>query len=165
MTKSKDIEIRHSLEEDGPYLAKWLEEPGILRWFPMINEREIEDAVKIWIGYTKIKSNLTAVYNGTPCGMAILYIQPFQKLAHTCLLAIIVDKDLRGKGIGALLLDELTKLAKKQFHIETLHLEVYEENPAKRLYERAGFTEFGYMAHFLKEEGRYRGKCFMQKKL
>lgn len=162
---TKDIKIRHTLEEDAPYLTKWLEEPGILRWFPMINEREVEDAVKIWVGYAKLKANLTAVHNGTPCGMANLYIQPFKKLAHTCLFAIIVDKDFRGKGIGTLLLEELTKLAKKQFHIEILHLEVYEENPAKKLYEKAGFKEFGFQAHFLKEDGKYRGKYYMQKRL
>lgn len=160
-----EIEIRHTLEEDAPFLNKWLHEPGILRWFPMINDREIEDAVKIWMGYSKIKGNLTAVYEGNPCGMAVLYIQPFKKLAHTCLFAIIVDKDMRSKGIGTKLLDELMILAKKQFHIEILHLEVYEENPAKRLYDRAGFQQFGFQAHFLKEEGKYRGKYYMQKYL
>ena len=78
-----------------------------------------------------------------PCGMANLYIQPYRKLAHTCLFAIIVKEDMRGKGIGKAMLDYVMEHAKTRFNIEILHLEVYEGNPAKRLYERAGFTEFG----------------------
>ena len=31
------IEIRPANPEEGPYLAKWLADPAILRWFPMID--------------------------------------------------------------------------------------------------------------------------------
>ena len=57
------------------------------------------------------------------------------------------------------------KLAKEEFHIELLHLEVYEGNPAIRLYERFGFVKYGEHPHFIKEEGRYLSKILMQKLL
>jgi GNAT superfamily N-acetyltransferase len=162
---SPPLTFRFTLPEDGTHLAVWLTEPSILRWFPMYDAREIDDAVRIWVSYARIHAALTAEWEGKPCGMANLYIQPFRKLAHTCLFSVIVQKELRGKGIGKALLDELLKLAKTKFHIEILHLEVYEGNPAKRLYERLGFEEFGCQKQFIKEDGTYLDKFFMQKTL
>jgi putative acetyltransferase len=163
--KEGDLQIRLTVFEDAPYLMEWLSKPDALCWFPMFDAREIEDAVRIWVSYAKIQAGLTATLNGVPCGMATLYIQPFKKLAHTCLFSIIVREDMRGKGVGKALLTELIKKAKEQFQIEVLHLEVYEGNPAKKLYETLGFRPFGYQAHFIKDKGEYIGKFFMQREL
>jgi len=165
MNNLADLKIRLTTFEDAPYLMKWVSQPDILRWFPMCDAREIEDAVRIWVGYSKFQACLTAEWQGVPCGMANLYIQPFKKLAHTCLFAIIVQEEMRGKGVGKALLTELMKHAKEKFHIEILHLEVYDGNPAKKLYERLGFVEFGHQTHFIKEDGKYLGKILMQKYL
>ncbi len=166
MTDRPDnIKIRFTLEEDAPLLKRWLSDPQILRWFPMCDEREIDDAVRIWVSYSKIQACLTALWDGVPCGMANLYIQSFKKLSHTCLLSIIVDERFRGKGVGKALLEELAILAKEKFHIEILHLEVYEGNPARRLYERMGFIYYGIHKRFIKERGEYLSKVFMQKEL
>jgi len=159
------LSIRFTKEEDAPFLTKWLNDPIILKWFPMLTDREIEDSVRIWMAYSKFHANLTAEWEGAPCGMANLYIQPYKKLAHQCLFAIIVDKDHRGRGIGTALMQDLMKLAKETFNIEILHLEVYEGNPAIHLYQRLGFKEFGFQKHFIKEKGEYLGKIFMQKSL
>jgi putative acetyltransferase len=161
--KDSRLSIRFTKEEDAPFLTKWLTDPVILRWFPMLNDREIEDAVRIWMGYCKYEATLTAEWEGKPCGMANLYLQPYKKLAHQCLFAIIVEESYRGKGIGTALLQDLMKLAKEKFRIEMLHLEVYEGNPAIHLYQRLGFKEFGFQKHFIKEKGEYLGKIFMQK--
>ncbi len=164
MTKP-ELTIRLTRLEDASPLMQWLMDPKILSWFPMIDAREVEDAVRIWIGYSRMEAGLTAECNGEPCGMANLYIQPYKKLMHTCLLSIIVKESMRGKGIGAALLKELMQYAKEKFKIEILHLEVYEGNPAQRLYERLGFKAFGSQVHFIKENGKYLGKTFMQKQL
>ncbi len=162
---SSPLTFRTTIADDAPYLLRWLSDPKILRWFPMFDAREIEDAVRIWIGYSKIEAGITALYHSEPCGMANLYIQPYKKLAHTCLFSIIVSEEMRGKGVGKQLLDHLMKYAKEKFKIEILHLEVYEGNPAKHLYERAGFKEFGCQTHFIKENGKYIPKIFMQRNL
>jgi putative acetyltransferase len=151
--------------EDTPHLLRWLSDPKILRWFPMFDAREIEDAVRIWIGYSRIESGITAEWNKEPVGMANLYIQPYKKLVHTCLFSVIVKEEMRGKGVGKALIEELMKHAKEKFKIEILHLEVYEGNPAKHLYDRLGFKEFGCQTRFIKEDGKYIAKIFMQKRL
>jgi putative acetyltransferase len=163
--RPSELTIRLAGEQDTNALKGWLLDPAVLRWFPMQNEREVDDAVRIWMGYTKIGAGLTAEWNGVCCGMFNLYIQPFKKLAHTCLFSIIVDEGLRGKGIGQALIEEGEKLAKEKFGIEVLHLEVYKGNPAQRLYEKMGFVSFGEQKHFIKDNGEYIAKVFMQKSL
>lgn len=159
------IEIRHAEPEDAPFLKEWLSDPEILRWFPMINEAEIDDSVRIWVSYSRQKAGLTVLIDGKPCGMANLYIQPFQKFAHQCLFSIVVQGEHRGKGVGTALLTALMKLAKEQFNIELLHLEVYDGNPAIRLYERLGFKVYGRHAKFLKVGDKYFDKILMQRSL
>lgn len=160
------IRIRPSIESDGPLLVGWLAKGDVLQWFPMHDVAEIEDATRIWMAYSKLGASLTATLDDQPVGMALLYIQPYEKLAHQCLFSIVISPDYRGQGIGTQLLTALMELGKKKFHLELLHLEVYDGNPAIGLYRKLGFTEFGAQKHFIKEgEGQYRGKVIMQKVL
>ncbi|MCI0382242.1 MAG: GNAT family N-acetyltransferase [Chlamydiae bacterium] len=158
----KELNIRLTAIEDSEYLTKWFLQPDVLQYFPMYDLKEVDDTVRIWLGYTKYGAGLTAVWNKIPCGMAVLNLQPFKKFAHQCLISIIVDEKYRNKGIGTALIKDLMKLAKEKFKIELLHLEVYEKNPAIRLYQRLGFKEFGKQDHFIKDQGKYVGKIFME---
>lgn len=159
------ITIRMAEDGDEKHLINWLLQPGVLKWFPLSNLKEIEDAARIWISYSKQHAVLTALWDGIPCGIANLYIQPFKKLAHQCLFAIIVDEAYRGKGVGTRLIEDLIDLAKNRFHLELLHLEVYEGNPAIGLYQKFGFQEYGVQKRFVKEDGVYLSKVLMQKVL
>lgn len=159
------IEIRPAVPEDGASLIKWLNDPGILKWFPMIDSREIEDSVRIWVSYAKLQACFTACVEGAIVGMSILYIQPYKKFSHQCLFAIIVDERFRNRGIGKALIEHMTTQARDQFHIEILHLEVYNGNPAIHLYERMGFREYGRHPHFIKLGEEYFDKILMQKVL
>lgn len=168
MTEQKkspqEVELRYSDLSDGKYLKQWLLDPTVSRWFPMYDEMEIDDAVARWIGFSRYKCSLTAVKNGIPCGVCTLYLQPYRKLAHQCEFGIIVAPEERGKGVGTLLINNLMHLAKENFHIELLHLQVYAENPAIHLYHRLGFREFGRQTHWIKEnDGFYVGRVFMER--
>lgn len=162
---SNPVSIRLGEEEDKKYLIEWLLQPGVLQWFPLSDLREVEDAAQIWISFAKQNAVLTALWDGVPCGNATLYLQPYKKLAHQCLFAIIVDEKFRGKGVGTLLLNELMRVAKENHGIRLLHLEAYEGNPAVKLYRKLGFKEFGIQHRFVKENGGYQAKIMMQKDL
>lgn len=157
------LELRYTVAEDIDYLRDWLLEPGILKGFPMADPAEVEDSIKHWIGFSKYRSSLTAVKEGVPCGIATLCLMPYRKLAHQCLLSIIVGKGYRDQGVGTVLMNNLMHLAKEYFRIEVIYLEVYEGNPAISLYERFGFREIGNQKHFMKEKGEYIGKIIMER--
>lgn len=160
------IQIRYTELSDGKYLNEWLQDASIARWFPMCDDMEVEDAVNRWVGFARYKCSLTATDNGVPVGLITLYLQPYKKLAHQCEFGIIVAPGYRGKGIGSMLLDHLIHLAKTNFKVELLHLQVYQDNPATRLYERFGFKEFGRQNEWIKElDGSYTGRVFMEKYL
>ena len=160
-----DIDIRYSIESDIPTLTDFLREPGVLDFFPMSDEREIGDAAKVWISYHEFKCCYTAEKDGVICGMTNLYVSPFGKSKKQALFSIIVSEKYRGQGIGSHLIDHLHDVGKNDHGIELLHLEVYENNPAKRLYERKGFEVYGSHPQFLMEPDGYRSKILMQKRL
>lgn len=159
------LEIRYTMPEDAVPLKEWLSEPGILKGFPMADPPEVDDSVKHWIGFSKYKCSLTATLDGQAVGLATLCLMPYRKLAHQCLLSIIVSKEARNKGVGTLLLNNLLYLAKDYFGIEVIYLEVYEGNPAISLYKRFGFKTIGYQKYFMKEHGEYIGKVIMERVL
>ncbi|MEM6784059.1 MAG: GNAT family N-acetyltransferase [Bacteroidota bacterium] len=67
---------------------------------------------------------------------------------------IVVDAEMRGRGIGTLLLEAMAEHARSTGH-RALRLDVIETNPdARRLYERRGFvptetSSFGYLRWLL----------------
>jgi RimJ/RimL family protein N-acetyltransferase len=164
--KFENIVIRNMCEADMFYLKKWLLDPVVLGWFPMTNALEVEDALKNWQIYARLGSAFTAEVDGKPAGAINLYINQYEKIKHQSLFAILVGEEYRGKGVGTKLLEFLMKVAKEKFGITLLHLEVYEGNPAYRLYKRLGFKEYGVHKKFLKEkDGSYHSKVLMQKEL
>lgn len=162
---SEHVTIRFSESSDQKYLIDWLSQPGVLEGFPLNDIREIEDAARIWMSYTQHNSVLTALWDGVPCGIALLYLQPYEKMAHQCLFAIIIDEKFRGRGVGAKLLRELLALGKERFKLEMVHLEVYRGNRAIDLYRRLGFKEYGVHRKFIKDKGHYIDKILMQRNL
>jgi putative acetyltransferase len=160
------VTFRFTEMSDAKYLKQWLHEPGVLRWFPMYDEVEIDDAVQRWVSFSRYRCSLTAVRDGQPVGLATLYLQPYRKLAHQCEFGIIVAPEARNQGVGTRLIQELEKLAKETFKIELIHLQVYESNPAKRLYSRMGYKEFGNQSGWIKElDGTFVGRTFMEKNI
>lgn len=159
------VSIRHANLDDAPLLKKFLMDPKILRWFPMQGEAEVDDSVRIWMSYTKLKAGFVAENEGQPVGFANLYIQPFGKLRHQSLFSILVREDCRGKGVGTALLSHLMKEAKEEHGIEILHLEVYDGNPAQKLYAKLGFEVYGRHERFIKIGNEYIDKIFMQRTL
>ena len=158
------LTVRYTVPQDAEWLRRWLLDPSVINAFPMINENEVDDAVRRWISFSRIRSSLTVEMDGQPVGISTLYIQAYKRLLHQTEFGIIVDPRYRHRGIGSFLLGSVMKLAKKHFHIELIHLQVYQDNPAIKLYEKFGFREFGRQTHWIKEdEGQYVGRIFMER--
>lgn len=165
MTKKNEhsITIRPALIEDRTKLIEWLSDPSAEKAYPMSTPKEIEDAANVWISFADLSSSLTALYDGIPCGNVALCASPYEKTKHQSLISIVVDKEYRGKGVGQKLMEAIEDLARNKFHMKYLHLEVYDGNPAIRLYERCGFVRYGVHPKFIREKFGYKAKILMQK--
>jgi len=162
---SEGVKLRFTVPQDGEWLKNALSDPGIKDYFPLSSEYEIDDATRRMISFARVSASLTAEYDKKPIGIAVLYYQFYKRLAHQSEFGIVVDKEFRSQGVGSFLLSSLMKLAKFKFHMEHLHLQVYEGNPAFFLYKKFGFTEFGRHKQWLKDKDRYIGRIFMEKPL
>ncbi len=81
--------------------------------------------------------------HGEPIGR--LYIAVLDRILH--LMEISLLPDWRGHGLGAALLATLQQ-AVRAGHADEILLNVLTTNPARRLYTRLGFIEFGGDAEF-----------------
>ena len=160
----ESVTIRNLEDSDAEYLSQYLMEPEVLRYYPMSNMAEVQESIKIWKQYGRRGNAFTAEVNYKPAGMAIIYVNTFQKLSRQCLFAIVVGDKYRGKGVGTKLMKHLMHKAKHDFGVYNLHLEVYDGNPAISLYKRLGFTEYGVHEKFMREQtsDRKRKKIMME---
>lgn len=156
------LDIRYTYVTDTPYLRDWLHNSEIQEWFPVSEEREIEDAIQCWIGFSRYSSSLTATLNGTPCGIGTLFLMPYRKVAHHCLFKLVVDPKHQRKGIGSSLLKNLKHLAKNYFHLDLIHIEVFEGNPFIHLLQKFDFHEFARQEYFVKDKKGYKGRILFE---
>jgi ribosomal protein S18 acetylase RimI-like enzyme len=98
-------------------------------------------------------------------GIAGLLIREGQKEAHKGLLVgMYVRPNARRAGVGRRLVETIVEFAR--LRVELVQLSVVSENgPARRLYERLGFLEYGLELRALKQDGRYYDEVLMAKNL
>lgn len=162
LTHHPEFDIRYTTLEDAASLHKWLDEPGILRWFPMSNPLEVENAAQVWISFSRVSSSLTATFQTEPCGIGTLFLMPYRKVAHHCLFKIIVAPQFRRQGVATALLRNLKHLAKNYFHLHLMHIEFFEDNPIEHLLRKADFREFARQQRYVKEGERYLARILME---
>lgn len=159
------LDIRYTFVTDTPYLRDWLSDPAVQKWFPVSEEKEIDDAVQCWIGFSRYSSSLTATLNGEPCAIGTLFLMPYRKVSHHCLFKLVVNPKHQRKGIGAALLKNLKHLAKNYFRLELMHIEVFEGNPFIHLLEKEGFEVFAKQERYVKDRGQYLTRILYESNL
>lgn len=160
------IKIRQAVEADTHALSQILNEPEVLEYYPMSNGKEVSDALRVWNFYMRQGSVFAIEVDGITAGMAVVYVNAYKKLKRQALFAIVVGKKYRGQGLGSKLLTYIIDKSKNEFGIKLLHLEMYEGNPARTLYDRFGFTLYASHKRFLKDaQGNYRSKVMMELEL
>jgi GNAT superfamily N-acetyltransferase len=156
LSSQSDYDIRYSNQGDLPYLEKWLKDPEMQRWYPISTEQDLTMMAKNWIGFSKYGASLTATYQNEPVGIATLFLMPYRKVIHHCLLYFIVSPEKSRRGVGTSILRNITHLGKSYFHFEKMHIEVYEGCPAIPLLIKEGYREVYRQERFIKEsEGHY----------
>lgn len=162
ITEETGYDIRYSELEDEKFVIEWLKDPEVRKWFPPTEEKEIDPFVRNWVGFSRHKSSLTAVYQGKPVGIVTLFLMPYIKVAHLCMVYIAVDPAMQRQGVGYSLVKNIKHLAKNYFKLESVHAEVFEGCPAEPLLEKHDFKTVVRQDNFVKLDEGYRQRLIME---
>lgn len=95
-----------------------------------------------------------------------LRAHPERFAAHRCLLGMGVDRDARQRGLGRLLIEQAEQWAVDSAQMEWIDLQVLSVNqPAIRLYQRAGFVITGEVPEMFEIDGQRLSFTSMSKRL
>ncbi len=160
--QSPDYDIRYMSAEDVPLLKEWMLDAASLPYLPTADEKEVEMAVNMWQSYSQYNCVLAATWKGKPCGMGVLFLMPYRKVAHRGLAQLIVDPKFRRQGVGASLIKNIKHLAKDYFNLEWVVFEVVEGSPVIALLERAEFKEYVRQENYFKREDGARARLLFE---
>lgn len=163
MSKSSEFDIRYSEMSDLKMLKKWLSRKEDLFWFPFSGGEKIDESARNWIGFSRYRASLTAIHQNKPCGIGTLFLMPYKKVAHNCLIYLIVDPKYRKKGIGRSLVKNLKNLAQNYFSLEGIYAEIFEGCELLSILEKEGFKISAMQENYVKDaEGKYRSRILME---
>ena len=163
LSDHSEFDIRYSNEGDLVHLRQWMEPKEVHRWYPVSSEKDMEGMTKNWIGFSRFGASLTATYKGEPVAVATLFLMPYRKTIHHCLVYFIVNPEYQGRGVGTAILRNIVHLGRTYFRIERIHLEVYEGCPAIRLLKKAHFYEVVRQERYIKEgDGTYLARIIYE---
>lgn len=144
MSRDLPVTVRPATLTDEPFLWEMLYQalyvPEGQLPFPrdIVHQPEISQYVQHWGKPTDL--GFIAMVANQPIGA--IWIRQINAYGfideETPELSMALLPDYRGQGIGTSLLNELLASARSQY--KTISLSVSLDNPAKRLYERAGFV-------------------------
>ena len=134
-----DITIRKAKKEDMSRVHELIMELAIYEKLPQEVEINLSDLVNDGFGEKPLFHCFVAEINSTVEGMAIIYNRYSTWKGKTVHLEdLIVTKNMRNKGIGALLLDKVI-LFGKEMRVKRISWEVIDWNKeAIKFYERKG---------------------------
>lgn len=152
-----DIKVRKYNKKDIAQAAKiWNEVVEAGEAFPQ-TECLDEAAAEEFFGsqtYTGVAENAE---NGEILGLYILHPNNVGRCGHICNASYAVRSGMRGRHIGEMLVADCLEQAKSAgFRILQFNAVVKTNYPARRLYEKLGFTPLGVIpGGFLKKSGDY----------
>lgn len=161
--RGERVLLRELREDDLGFCVAFANDPELRGWLrferPMTEEGE-----RAWLhglSHSDEPQWLMAVAaTGAPAG--IIGLMEWDKVARHAELGLgILDPAARGRGIGGEAIRLVLRHAFHDLNLQRVHLRVHEDNPARRLYARAGFREEGVLRRDVYKRGAYRDAVVM----
>ncbi len=165
ITQESSYDLRYTIVNDELCVRKWLYDLSVRKWYPPSSELDVDVFVRNWIGFFKYNASLTAVYNNEVVGVATIFLMPYKKVAHTCMMYMAVNPNYYHIGIGASLLRNIKNLAKMRFSLEFMDVEIWEGAPIMKLLKENGFKEIAKQDNFVKLDDGFRARYVMEVEL
>lgn len=127
---------------------------------------DVEKEEKFIEGYSENGDYIIAAYvDGKIVGDCGLTFNRHVKDRHRSSVGITIDREYWNRGIGSLMFEEMTRLAKEKEGIEQMELGVISTNErAKHLYAKYGFEKTGVIPRAIKlKDGSYLDEELMTK--
>ena len=162
------VTIRPMVKEDADKLYAFFSRvPREDRLF-LRDDVSIRDVIDSWtqeLDYRKVLP-LVAEVGGNIVGDATLHRRTFGWTSHVGKMRLVIDKDYRGKGLGAILIEELIDIAKKA-GLEQLVAELMSnQTGALSAFKRLGFEKEAVLFNYVKDQmGEERNLVVMIKNL
>ena len=103
-----------------------------------------------------------AKYDDEVVGVADFSSVEHPRIGHRGSMGISVRKDMWGKGVGSMLMENIIDFAKNVAKVDIVALQVRSDNErAIHLYEKFGFEKFGTFKGYLKIHGEHVDFDFM----
>ena len=162
-----DIEIRHLTPADAA-LYRSIRLEGLKHSPQAFGSTFEAEAIKplAWFFERLSSSRIFGAFRGADLlGVAGFAVRDGEKEAHKGLLwGMYVRPEARGTGVARRLVETVIDFARPR--VELVQLSVVMGNePARRLYARLGFVEYGIEKNSLKHAGRYYDEILMAKDL
>lgn len=152
------VTIRAVRPDDAAALARIYAQPEVARQTLGLPHVDLAEWQKRIAGHDPANGRwlLVAVDDSDRVlAQATLQRHPQVRRAHAGWLALMVDQDVRGRGIGHALMTHLLALADQWLGLRRLELEVNADNTAAvALYQRLGFAVEGTLRGYALRDGR-----------
>jgi UDP-2,4-diacetamido-2,4,6-trideoxy-beta-L-altropyranose hydrolase len=139
MDHPADIRIRQAAVDDAALLWQWANEPGTRA--NSLNSKPISwDVHQDWYAQ-KLRSTDCRLWIMEHKELAIAQIRYDRISADEAQISLSVARQMRGKGVGSLLLKMTLPMAARELRVASMRAIALSENKAsRRVFEKASFT-------------------------
>jgi len=158
------IELTYFAREDFKQLINWIDSPQfLLQWGgPGFHYPLTEDQLETYLKSANKEQSNRLVYK-------VINRETRDVIGHISLgnidrennsarvgKVLVGDQQVRGKGIGQQMMEEILRIAFEELHLHRVSLGVFDFNrPAIACYEKAGFTKEGLLRDSRKNGDEY----------
>ena len=149
--------------DDCKLFNEWENDLETIKFLSIEKNRSLENTVREFF-YREKESNsfdFSVLYKGNKIGRAYLSNWDRNSRSIDITRIYIGDKNYRGRGIGKELLNKLIEYCFNILEVNRISLDFYDGNPARSLYESAGFKHEGVLREVFFKDGKYHNYNLM----